>query len=135
MMGSWPDPAAAQNVKCYLIVSPAGQRISMRSATYDPTNLTVTLHPSQRIRIQHPYKLVINGTGLDGINVTASRCKTFFAQRLSPLDNVWGDYEVQAFVDVRELGRCGVSLQVEHVHHRSQPAQGRGLRGFRSRGE
>ena len=64
--------AAARNVKNYRITDPDGARIAIRSAVYDAAAHTVTLRPSQRISIHHPYKLVIRGTGPDGLSDGAS---------------------------------------------------------------
>ena len=65
--------AAARNVKNYRITDRDGSRVAIRSAVYNTTAHTVTLHPSRRISIHHPYKLVIRGTGPDGLSDAASR--------------------------------------------------------------
>ena len=52
------DLASARNVKNYQITGPGGVKIAIRTADYDAAKHTVTLHPSQRISIHHPYKLV-----------------------------------------------------------------------------
>jgi hypothetical protein len=61
------DPATAEDVHNYRIVSPEGHRIKIRRAVYDPANLTVTLHLAERISIHHPYKVTVIGTGLKGV--------------------------------------------------------------------
>ena len=57
------DPGSAEDVRNYLILDPNGHRIRIRQAVLDPTGLTVTLHPDQRISIHHPYQLIVNGAG------------------------------------------------------------------------
>ena len=57
------DPGSAEDVRNYVIVDPSGHRIRINRAVLDPTRLTVTLHPAQRISIHHPYQLIVNGAG------------------------------------------------------------------------
>ena len=57
------DPGPAEDVRNYVILNPSGHRIRMNRAVLDPTRLTVTLHPAQRISIHHPYQLIVNGAG------------------------------------------------------------------------
>ena len=47
------DPATAEDAHNYRIIGPHGRTIRVKSAVYDPTTLTVTLHPSRRINIHH----------------------------------------------------------------------------------
>ena len=54
---------SARRLQNFRITGQKGERISIRSAVYEPTTHTVTLHPSQRLSIHHPYKLIIGGTG------------------------------------------------------------------------
>ena len=68
-----PLGAAAWNVKNYRITDPGGARIAVRSAVYDAAAHTVTLRTARRISIHHPYKLVIRGTGPDGLDDGADR--------------------------------------------------------------
>jgi uncharacterized repeat protein (TIGR01451 family) len=68
-----PLGAAAWNVKNYRITDPGGARIAVRSAVYDAVVHTVTLRMARRISIHRPYKLVIRGTGPDGLSDGASR--------------------------------------------------------------
>jgi hypothetical protein len=62
------DPAAAQDVHNYRIVSEQGHHIKVRRAVYDAANQTVTLHLAQRLSIHHPYKLTVVGTGQQGLS-------------------------------------------------------------------
>jgi hypothetical protein len=64
------DASTAQDVAAYRIIGPAGGVIYIKSAVYDPSSLTVTLHPSQRISIHHPYKLIVDGTPPHGVTNT-----------------------------------------------------------------
>jgi hypothetical protein len=64
---------AARNVRNYRITDTRGARISVRSAVYDVEAHTVTLRTARRISIHRPYKLVIRGTGPDGLSDGASR--------------------------------------------------------------
>ncbi len=57
------DPGSAEDVRNYVILDPSGHRIRVNRAVLDPTRLTVTLHPAQRISIHHPYQLIVNGAG------------------------------------------------------------------------
>ena len=57
-----PRPPARE----FQVAGQKGGRISIRSAVYDPTAHTVTLHFSKRLSIHHPYKLIISGTGWRG---------------------------------------------------------------------
>jgi len=68
-----PLSAASQNVKNYRITGPGGARVAIRSAVYDATTRTVTLHSSRPMSIHHPYRLVISGTGPDGLRDGSSR--------------------------------------------------------------
>ena len=65
--------AAARNVKNYRITDPAaqGSRSDGRSTTRRRTRSPCAR--SRRISIHHPYKLVIRGTGPDGLGDVASR--------------------------------------------------------------
>ena len=57
------DPGPAEDVRNYVILDPSGHRMRINRAVLDPTRLTVTLHPAQRISIHHPYQLTVNGAG------------------------------------------------------------------------
>jgi uncharacterized repeat protein (TIGR01451 family) len=57
------EPSAAQNAGAYRILNPQGRPIAVRSATYDPTNHTVTLDPAQRLNVHWTYTLIVSGTG------------------------------------------------------------------------
>ena len=63
-------PATAQDANDYRIVGPEGGTIRVNSAVYNPSTLTVTLHPSQRIDIHYPYELIVDGTAPDGLTNT-----------------------------------------------------------------
>ena len=65
--------SAARNVKNYLITDTSGAKVGVRSAIYNAAAHTVTLRTLRRISIHHPYKLVIRGTGPDGLNDPAGR--------------------------------------------------------------
>ena len=65
--------ATASNVKSYRITDTHGAKIAIRSAVYDAAAHTVTLRTARRISIHRPYKLVIRGTGPDGLNDGADR--------------------------------------------------------------
>jgi uncharacterized repeat protein (TIGR01451 family) len=56
-----PLEAAARELRNYRIMGPSGAKISVQSATYDPAAQTLTLHPTQRLSIHHPYRLTISG--------------------------------------------------------------------------
>jgi Big-like domain-containing protein len=57
------DLGSAEDVRNYVILDPSGHRIRINRAVLEPTGLTVTLHPEQRISIHHPYQLIVNGAG------------------------------------------------------------------------
>jgi uncharacterized repeat protein (TIGR01451 family) len=61
------DAATADDPKNYEIMGPAGRRIRVKSAVYNPANHTVTLRPSQRINIHYRYELVVDGSTSGGV--------------------------------------------------------------------
>jgi hypothetical protein len=61
------DTATAQDVKNYEVIGPAGRIIGIKSAIYNATLDTVTLHPRERINIHHRYTLIVDGTAPDGL--------------------------------------------------------------------
>ena len=67
------DPATAQDVHNYRIVSPQGHRIKVLRAVYNATNHSVTLHLAERLSVHHPYKLTVVGTGRAGPEQLAAR--------------------------------------------------------------
>jgi hypothetical protein len=67
------NPAAAVDRKDYRIFGPAGRRIRVKRAVYDPATFTVILHPARRINIHHKYKFIIEGTGPGGLKNTAGQ--------------------------------------------------------------
>jgi hypothetical protein len=104
------DPATAQDVHNYQVVSPHGHYIKVRRAVYDPANQTVTLHFAERLSIHHPYKLTVIGTGLEGLSNS---------QR-EPLDSVGNDRtgsDVHLDLTWRELMLGGVSRQFLFRYH------------------
>jgi hypothetical protein len=64
------DPATADNAKDYQIIGPKGRVIRVKSAVYDPTTLTVTLDPRQRLSIHHRYELIVDGSAPGGVTNT-----------------------------------------------------------------
>ena len=61
------DPTRADDVKNFKVLGPAGRRVSIGSAVYDPADDSVTLKPRERISIHRTYRLEVNGTGPDGV--------------------------------------------------------------------
>jgi hypothetical protein len=61
------DPARAEDVRNYRITDPAGRRVGIKSAVYDPVAHTVTLRPRSRIDLHHTYHLMVIGTGTGGV--------------------------------------------------------------------
>ena len=58
-----PLEPAARRPRNFRITAQKGERISIRSVVYDATANTLTLRPSERLSIHHPYKLIISDTG------------------------------------------------------------------------
>ena len=61
------DPTSAQDTANYTIIGPAGNRIKVGSAVYDPDTNIVTLKPVSRLNLHWHYKLTINGTTSSGL--------------------------------------------------------------------
>jgi uncharacterized membrane protein len=61
------DPTTAQDAKDYRIVGREGRIIRIKSAVYDPTTLSVTLDPRQRINVHHGYELIVDGSASGGV--------------------------------------------------------------------
>jgi hypothetical protein len=61
------DATRSQNVNNYQLVASSGQAIPIRSAVYDPTNLTVTLFPTQLLNLQKVFQLTVIGTTPNGL--------------------------------------------------------------------
>ena len=57
------DPATAQDVHNYRIVTPQGRRIKVVKAVYNAIDDSVTLHLAERLSVHHPYRLTVIGTG------------------------------------------------------------------------
>jgi hypothetical protein len=64
------NPATAQDAHDYTIIGPKGRTIRVKSAVYDASTNTVTLHPAQRIDIHYRYELIIDGVTPDGLENT-----------------------------------------------------------------
>jgi hypothetical protein len=65
--GSPLDPARAQDVHNYGIVSPCGRKISIDSAVYNSTAHTVTLRPHRRFNFHRNFRFTIFGTSRGGV--------------------------------------------------------------------
>ncbi len=63
------DPTVAQKASNYRITTPAGQAIKVKSAIYDPTAVTVTLHLASRLNSRLAYNLHVaaGGTTYTGV--------------------------------------------------------------------
>jgi hypothetical protein len=64
------DANTAEDAEDYRIIGPAGRVIRVKSAVYDATTNSVTLHPRERINIHHRYTLIVDGTAPDGVTNT-----------------------------------------------------------------
>ncbi len=65
------DPASAQNPLNYSITNSRGRSIRVASVVYDPSALTVTIAPAQRLNLHQLYRLTVNGTAPSGVTNTA----------------------------------------------------------------
>ena len=61
------DAITAQNALNYQIVGPAGRRITILRAIYDPVTDTVTLVPAERLNIHERYSLTVIGAAPAGL--------------------------------------------------------------------
>ena len=61
------DPASAQNVANYQIMTSGGTLIPVSSAVYNASAMTVTLSPSQLLNIHDFYQLTVNGMPPNGL--------------------------------------------------------------------
>jgi hypothetical protein len=61
------DPARAQDVHNYLILTPSRKSIRIRRAVYDPASRTVTLSLRRRVSLHHTYYVAINAIGAGGV--------------------------------------------------------------------
>jgi hypothetical protein len=61
------EAAAAQDSKNYRIIGPKGRIIRVKSAVYNASANTVTLHPSSRISVHYRYTLVVDGSKPGGL--------------------------------------------------------------------
>jgi large repetitive protein len=110
------DPATAEDVHNYRIVSPEGRRMKIRRAVYDPANQTVTLHLAERISVHHPYKVTVVGTGLEGVSNTQG-------QFLDGSDSgqPGSDYHLDLTWRELVLGHVSRSFLIEHNIIRTKP--------------
>ncbi|SIO57707.1 LVIVD repeat-containing protein [Singulisphaera sp. GP187] len=71
------DSARAQDVRNYSLVllrgRPVGRPITIQKAVYDPATLTVTLHPTERLKLSNVYQLTVRGTAPGGLTNTAGQ--------------------------------------------------------------
>jgi hypothetical protein len=65
------NPTSAQDVKNYEIVGPAGRKIAVRKVVYDPSSLSVTLYPVERLNIHKTYHFRVRGAHGDALTDTA----------------------------------------------------------------
>ena len=65
------DPARAADLANYRLTGPQGGAIPVRSATYDPALLTVTLRPARRLNLHRVFELVVNGLAPTGLTEVA----------------------------------------------------------------
>ena len=61
------NATSAQNINNYPIMNSSGVEIPVSSAVYDPTNLTVTLSPSELLSLHEFYQLTVIGTPPSGL--------------------------------------------------------------------
>jgi uncharacterized repeat protein (TIGR01451 family) len=61
------DPVRAQDLDVYQIVVPGLGRVALSAASYSASEHTVTLRPSVRINIHHPFALTVVGSGPRGL--------------------------------------------------------------------
>ncbi len=64
-------PATAQNLLNYKITDSQGHSIRIASVGYDPSALTVTISPSQRLDIHRSYHLTVIGKAATGLTDTS----------------------------------------------------------------
>jgi len=64
------DPTTAQDAKDYRIIGRRGRVVRVKSAVYDPTTLSVTLKPRQRLDIHNRYELIVDGSASGGVTNT-----------------------------------------------------------------
>ena len=104
------DATTAQDARYYRIVGPAGRTIAIKNAVYDPANLTVTLHPVDRISIHHRYELIVDGTAPHGVTNTRGLL-------LDGNDSGSADSDYRASLTWRNLV---LDPPVSHTFHRSR---------------
>jgi hypothetical protein len=104
------NPSAAQNTRNYVIHDPAGHKIAIDSAAYNPGTHTVTLSPHKRIDIHRVYGLTVIGTrpgaitGADGSPLDPAGVPgTDFVTTLSVRNLVFTPAQVRKYGPVASL--------------------------------
>ena len=67
------EPASAQNLRNYRLVNPHSRPARIIAAVYQPSTLTVTLHPAQRLDIHRTYTLTVVGIPPNGVRDTTGK--------------------------------------------------------------
>jgi hypothetical protein len=67
------DATRARDVKEYKLVGPRGRLDPIVSASYNPTMMTVTLHPKRRVNIHDTYRLTVIGTSPGGLTSSSGQ--------------------------------------------------------------
>jgi streptogramin lyase len=65
------DPTRAENRANYHIAQSNGRAIRVNSVVYDPSTLTVTIRPAQRLNIHLSYRLTVVGVAPNGLTDTS----------------------------------------------------------------
>ncbi len=65
------DPASAEDLANYKIAQIHGRSVRIASVVYDPTALTVTISPRQRLNVHLSYRLTVVGTPPTGVSDTS----------------------------------------------------------------
>ncbi len=65
------DPTSAQDPLNYTITNSDGRSVRIGSVVYDPSALTVTISPAQRLNLHRLYRLTLFGTAPTGVTDTA----------------------------------------------------------------
>ena len=67
------NAASAQNVRNYRLLNPHGRAARITVAIYDPSRLTVTLHPALRLDLRRDYQLTVVGKPPHGVQDTTGK--------------------------------------------------------------
>jgi hypothetical protein len=95
------DPALAQNVKEYHLVSPLGQTVPITQAVYDAAGDTVTLHLARRINFHRRFKLTVYGAAPTGLanaeglllnSMASGNPGSDYVTTVGPYNLVWPDW-------------------------------------------